>query len=466
MTKASEEAQTRVSRRVMLGLLGLGVGAPLVRVLAQCRPAVSRSPLPAETRTVVVGAGFAGLAAAARIIERGGEVIVLEARDRIGGRVHSVSRGGVAFDMGASWIHGVTGNPMTELTDRLGLRRVATAEDGRQDFEADGRERTGAALEAPFTLLEDVLSRLGDVAPQTSLGTAIDAAADGMGLTAAQRADLAYAVHVVLEHEYAASVRDLSARCFDEGAELRGGDAIVPDGLGRIAEHLAAGLDVRLSTPVTGITVRDDGVRVEAGEEAFEADHVIVTVPLGVLKSGAIAFDPPLSAARSGSIARVGMGLLHKTWLRFETAFWRDVLDEPFMGHVGADQRFAEWVNLDAVTGAPVLLGFNAGAEAERLETLGDAAVVDEALSVLRTLFGHHGVEVPAPADALVSRWGQDPYARGAYSYLAPEACAEDRAVLAQSAGRLHFAGEHTSSDAPSTIHGAYLSGMRAADAI
>ncbi len=455
----------RWTRREVLTTLSSLFAAPL---LLGCGTARTPSRLTPGTRVIVVGAGFAGLAAARRLTERGGEVLVLEARDRIGGRVHSVTRGGLTYDMGASWIHGLTGNPMTALTDELGLVRTTTDYEARQDFAADGSELTGAALEAPFELLETILAGVAeDVGPDRSLADAVEAVVVTANLTTAQRADLTYALHVVVEHEFAASTTRLSARCYDEGAEQRGGDAIVGQGLMRIAEDLGDGLDVRLSRLVTRIEVGDDGVQVHSGGEVHEADHVIVTVPLGVLKAGGLVFSPTLSEAKREALDKLAMGLLHKTWLRFETAFWRDVLDDPFMGFRDPQGRFAEWLNLDALLGVPVLCGFNAGAEGDRLERLSDDAVVSEALTALRTIFGRQGMNVPEPADTLVSRWGVDPYTLGAYSYLPVGACEEDRAELARvEHGRVHFAGEHTSTASPATIHGAYLSGRRAAEEV
>lgn len=451
------------SRREVLGALSAGLLAP---VIGACGSTQGSRRLPAGTRAIVVGAGLAGLAAARRLTERGVEVIVLEARDRIGGRVHSVTRGGATYDMGASWIHGLTGNPMTALTDELGLARAPTDYEARQDFAADGRELSGEALEAPFQLLEQVLEAIESDGADTSLAAAIEAAISETSLTEAQRADLRYAIHVVIEHEFAAPTSALSALCYDEGDEQSGGDAILPGGLMRIAEHLATGLEVRLSRPVTRVEVGAERVTVHTDGESYEAEHVVIAVPLGVIQSGAIAFEPELSPAKRQAFAKVGMGLLHKTWLRFESAFWRESVTEPFMGFRDARGRFAEWLNLDALLGVPVLLGFNAAAEAERLEALSDEAVVAEALAALRTIFEREGVTVPTPTDTLVSRWGRDPFSRGAYSFLPVGACEDDRAELARAEGRLHFAGEHTSTASPATIHGAYLSGRRAADEV
>jgi monoamine oxidase len=125
---------------------------------------------------------------------------------------------------------------------------------------------------------------------------------------------------------------------------------------------------------------------------------------------------------------------------------------------------FCEWLNFEALLGAPVLLGFNAGEEAERVESMDDDDIVAEAMKVLRLIFGD---EIPAPSAVLVSRWGADPFSRGAYSFLGVGATLDDRQALGKTEHtRLYFAGEATSVEAAATIHGAYSEGRRAADDI
>lgn len=461
-----KESQARMwHRRQVLTALSAVFVLPL---LPACRTSRGVDQATPGTRAIVVGAGFAGLAAAQRLIERGVEVVVLEARDRIGGRVYSVTRDGVTYDMGASWIHGLSGNPMTAFTDELGLARTVTDYDARQDFAAGGKELTGDALESPFVLLDTVLEQVAESeGTDVSLADAIDNVIATMGLSDNDKADLAYALHSQIELEFAAPASRLSARCFDEGDELKGGDAIVGQGLMRIAEHLSEGLDIRFARAVTRIEVDEFGVRAWVGTDVHEADHIVVTVPLGVLAAGRIEFTPPLSVPKQTALGKVEMGLLHKTWLRFDSAFWREVQTEAFMGLRTPVGRFAEWMNLDALTDWPILLALNAGPEGHRLESLSDEAVVAEALTVLRSVFEPQGLTVPDPIDALVSRWGLDPFSLGAYSYLPVGACEDDRLELARPEhDRIHFAGEHTSTTSPAMIHGAYQSGRRAADEV
>ncbi len=216
---------------------------------------LARGAAPVALRSVstriVVGAGFAGLAAGARGCERGGEVVVLGGARPNRGRVHSETREGVVFDTEVSRTHVFRGNPMTELVDVSGGGRVRTDEDGRQDFDADGREWTGAALEAPFVLLEEVRVALADTAATPSLAAAIDRGAPTRGLTAAHRREHDHVVHVTHDHGCPASAGDHSSTRQDKNDDLRGDDAVVPNGLARIAAQLSAGLELGRSRPVT-----------------------------------------------------------------------------------------------------------------------------------------------------------------------------------------------------------------------
>jgi monoamine oxidase len=456
------------SRRQVLKMLSAAIAAPLLSRCASVAGLSDARVTPSGSRRVIViGAGMAGLAAAQRLVERGvSDVIVLEARDRIGGRIDSRVVDGMTFDLGASWIHGLTGNPMSSLARSLDLDLVETDYEARTDFGPDGQELGDMADEA-FDLLESVLGEVErrlEAGPDMSLAMAVDEIVKGLDLDDAERAALDYALNVEVEHEFAAPASALSARSFDAGGEQLGEDAIMPEGLLRLCESFS-GFKLELSQEVTRVRVGKDSVEVETRRGTFDADYVIVTVPLGVLKSGRISFEPPISERKSEAISRLGMGLLHKTWLKFPTSFWKNDLTDPLMGFRNSQRGFfCEWLNFEALLGAPVLLGFNAGEEAERVESMDDDDIVAEAMKVLRLIFGD---EIPAPSAVLVSRWGADPFSRGAYSFLGVGATLDDRQALGKTEHtRLYFAGEATSVEAAATIHGAYSEGRRAADDI
>ena len=200
------------------------------------------------------------------------------------------------------------------------------------------------------------------------------------------------------------------------------------------------------------------------GGDLMITDHALVTVPLGVLKAGGITFGGELSAKRQAAIDGLGMGLLNKCWLRFDRIAWPDDVD--WIEWAGPTPgAWSQWVSLARVAKAPVLLAFHGGDAGRALEQLSDAEIMGQAHEALKSMFG---ADFPAPIAAQISRWSVDPFAQGAYSFLAPGTSPKTRKALAGADwdGRLLFAGEATEPDYPSTAHGAVLSGRRAAAAI
>lgn len=405
----------------------------------------------------MIGAGMAGLAAAGRLQDAGAEVTIYEARDRIGGRVWTDWSWGLPLDMGASWIHGLDGNPMTALAAAAGAALHPTDYESAAAFGA-GRERPYPA--EPWDILEAAQGWAWEQPEDMSLMAAVQALPEWRALSGDAQADLRSAVHRMVEHEYAADWGALSARSFDEAEVFDGGDALFPGGYDQLARHAARGLTIRLQARVTRIEAMAQGVRLSFADGAsVAADAVVCTLPLGVLQSGDVVFAPALEDARAEAMASLGMGLLNKCWLRFDAsppvpaADWILNLGPP------AD-LWPEWVNpQDGAT----LLAFNAGLRADEIEALDDAATIATATEALRGMFGS---AFPRPVAGKVTRWRSDPLALGSYSFHAVGSGADTRAALAGADwdGRITFAGEATSSDHPSTVHGAWLSGLRAAD--
>ncbi|MSO79757.1 MAG: hypothetical protein EXQ79_09160 [Acidimicrobiia bacterium] len=150
---------------------------------------------------------------------------------------------------------------------------------------------------------------------------------------------------------------------------------------------LGDGLDIRLGHVARTIEWGTEGVRVLTDQGMFPAAHAIVTLPLGVLKSGAVSFAPALPRAKQRAIARLGSGVLDKLWLRFPRVFWDADVD--VIGYVSPTKgQWCEWYDLSRHTGEPVLLGFNAATYARELERRSDAKVVADAMGVLRTIYG------------------------------------------------------------------------------
>lgn len=293
---------------------------------------------------IVIGAGAAGLGAARRLADADVDVTVVEARDRVGGRVWTAEHWGLRLDLGASWIHGVRRNPLTKLARAAGAERARTRYSNWVVRDEDGRVVRRADLPRGFL----------DI--------------------------------VTIEHEYGADVDWLHPEFAEEGRDLRGGDALFPGGYARVLDPLMGGFTLELGLEVERVETGSAGVEVLAADRRLIADAVVITVPLGVLQAGDIEFDPPLEADRVASMHRLGMGVLDKLYLRFDDVFWDREVER--LGHVGSRPRwFAEWYNFAAYADAPVLLGFNAGSAADELAERSDDELVAIAMQVLRAMY-------------------------------------------------------------------------------
>ncbi|KAK0631981.1 flavin-containing amine oxidoreductase-domain containing protein [Immersiella caudata] len=290
-----------------------------------------------------------------------------------------------------------------------------------------------------------------------------------------------------LEYSNATNYHQLSLQGWDidAGNEWEGSHTMVVGGYQSVPRglmHLPTPLDVRQKSPVSKITYSTDGssrmAMVEC-EDGFrvEADYVVNTIPLGVLKHGSIQFDPPLPSWKQNAIDRLGFGVLNKVILVYKEPFWdmsrdifgvlrmptnRNSLDQK--DYASQRGRFFQWFNVTETSGLPVLLALMAGDAGFDTEQTCNDDLVAEATTILRGVYGE--TKVPDPVETVVTRWASDKFARGSYSSAGPNMKADDYDTMARPIGNLFFAGEHTSGTHPATVHGAYLSGLRAASEV
>ena len=420
---------------------------------AACAP--NRPPAPDTESVLVVGAGMAGLAAARALTDAGWPVRIIEARDRIGGRVHTIRDWGVPLEMGASWIHGVKNNPLLELAHNAQAQLVPTDYHSWAELAVDPQLQP---LGYHQTDWRKFVESARDQVDGGSLGAAVNAAANDEELSHSDRAQLAFYLVTEIEDEYAANVDQLSAMTFDEGRYTGGAQDVITTGYDALPRLVADGLRIELNTPVTAVARRDDSVVVRASDRSFEGPAAIVTVPLGVLKAGAIGFDPPLPEAHAHAMSALGFGVLSKTYFRFDERNWQ--AENAFHLYLGAAPgAWAQWFTLPSSAG-PIVLAFNAGECGRSIESSSAADLIAGAMPAARQLFG---ADIAA-LEVRTSNWTTDPYARGAYSFHAPGSGLDDRRRLQEPIGdRLYLAGEAVGADNPATVHGALLSGRYAA---
>ncbi|BFZ55832.1 hypothetical protein PYCC9005_002873 [Savitreella phatthalungensis] len=521
----------------------------------------SRAPS-RERVVVVIGAGIAGLSAARHLeglfrqfefkLPSRYRVRIVEANERIGGRVHSyqfqtVEEGRV--DLGAQIVTGFSrGNPLNAIireqlelpfhsltrarNDAIYLstgQRASTADDDRaqglfnllleiaakfrvtqeQQVLADLAAVDGSAVgqdehkAAPYadkllgvtktsgTKAADLIAadplatlrNLGfdipadavmpEITEAPTLGATMAKALQQLEtliqLTAAQRELLDWQ-WANMEYACGTNLDSLSLAHWDQddGNEFEGHHAMIIGGYSQLARNLAlAPTKIELKTGAQVSRITEGGVLLSDGE-AIAADRVVVTSSLGVLKAGDIEFDPPLPEWKLNAIRKLGFGLLNKVVLVYDEQFWDN--DSDMIGHCpqngapGSTRgRFYVFWNCTEAAQRPTLVALMAGDAAFECETATETELAAEATDILSSIYPGKA-PLPTPRETIVTQWAADPFAKGSYSFVGPEATGADYDAMAKPVGeRVFFAGEACCRTHPSTVHGAYLSGLNAA---
>ena len=340
-------------------------------------------------RVVVIGAGLAGAAAASTFARAGVAVTVLEARSRIGGRIHSDRTWGEPVELGAAWIHGVRGNPLVPLARAAGLRLVPTDYD-----DAVVRDTVTGRVSAPAERRWAELSRLAE--PMESRCRPVDVSVATYLRDRGWHSDRidSWAAQVEITQEYGLDPDRLGVRAYCEGSDYRGGDAMVVGGYDRIPAVLLADIEVWLRSPVTHVIVRDDRVVVRTDNDGVhEGDAVVVAVPLALLNARLPRIQP-LPDRVERAAAALETGVLEKVVLRYVEAWWgsRQVYGVVGGGVPGAPAgsaaalRWTEFYSLARVGGVPALVGLAGGSAAQR-RPRSQLACAREASAVVQAAF-------------------------------------------------------------------------------
>ena len=507
------------SRRALLAV----VGSCAVLVLLSLAFGPRGALFGPRERVLVIGAGAAGLAAAAALSGYA-SVLILEGQERVGGRMHTNRSLGVPVELSAAWIHRADGNLVMDLAREFGCATYPS-ENKRLVVYGDSGAQVGAATVTRVyqslsrTIMPEVLRRRSglraDGRDDVSLGTLMSrlGSVESLGV-GVKRCVLDFLLFRDVVQDHTADLWQTSAARYDtDHYGGRGKDVVLPSGYDCIALGLQRRSGLSVHSPArfdetrsegdakrgqpdmrTGIRLAEAGevTRLrwsEAGVEATladgtieQADRAIVTVPLGVLKASiapagvgggreALVFDPPLPQRMVSAIERLGNGEALKVALRFPFVFWP--AEAHFLGKIGGgcdgmgSGRHMEFLNVAKFTnGAPVLLMETESTHARTLAAMSDAQVVRYVLVELGRMFG--AAAVPAPTGHIVARLGSNRFQRGGFSFLQTGSTHALHTALAEplAGGRLLLAGEHASSLHAGTVHGAIVSGRRAAASV
>lgn len=400
-----------------------------------------------EPDVLIVGAGVAGLAAGRELVRQGRCPLILEARDRVGGRILTVHDplSPLPVELGAEMVHGL--HPVLWQTLEACAATVV-------EMRGDHLRRSSQGLHHAryFEQVDRVFERMKN-APEQSFASflakvrapgEVKQAATGFveGFNAARKEDVSVAW---LNQENEASAEIDGERNFR-----------VVSGYGGVPLHLSRGLDVRLSTRVKRVRWKKGEVVAETDAGSFRAAKCVVAVPFSLLRTGDVAIEPDPPALRAAHEA-IATGDAIRITFRFRKMAWEKY---PHLSFLHGDAAFPVWWTSYPVR-APLITAWAAGPKADALSGLGREELVRVALESLETILGE---PVESPQAAHLHDWRGDALTRGAYSYLRVNGAAAQRALSKPLRGTLCLAGEAVGGpEHMGTVHGAMASGIRAA---
>uniref|UniRef100_A0A3Q2CQ89 [histone-H3]-N(6),N(6)-dimethyl-L-lysine(4) FAD-dependent demethylase n=1 Tax=Cyprinodon variegatus TaxID=28743 RepID=A0A3Q2CQ89_CYPVA len=402
--------------------------------------AVKQPLLPEKHRpkkVIIIGAGASGLAAARQLQNFGTQVVVLEARDRIGGRVWDDTSLGVTVGRGAQIVNGCVNNPVALMCEQMGIKMHKLGE--RCDLFQEGGRVTDPAIDKRmdfhFNAILDVVSDWRNDKSQN------------------QDAPLGEKVQEIK--------KDFLQESGMHFSELE--EKVLQFHLSNLEFACGSTLD-----QVNAIDYSGEAVKVTSSNGSqWTAQKVLVTVPLTLLQKNRIRFNPPLPDRKLKAIHSLGAGIIEKIALQFPNRFWDSKIQgADYFGHIppSSEKRgmFSVFYDLDPQGKQAVLMSIISGDAVSAVGDMEEKDVVDECVKVLRELFKEQ--DVPDPLSYFVTRWSKDEWSQMSYSFVKTGGSGEAYDVLAEDLqGKVFFAGEATNRHFPQTVTGAYLSGVREA---
>uniref|UniRef100_A0ACD5WPA4 Uncharacterized protein n=1 Tax=Avena sativa TaxID=4498 RepID=A0ACD5WPA4_AVESA len=467
----------------------------LVAVVAIQCPSLATAAGP---KVIIVGAGMSGISAGKRLSDAGiTDFVILEATDRMGGRIRKTKFAGVNVEMGANWVEGVNGdemNPIWTMANGTGGLNLRTFRSDFDHIPSNTYKQGGGLYEKKF--VEKIIERMDEVDESGSklAGTLHHSGQQDMSVLAMQRlndhmpAGPSMPVDMVLDYyqhdfEFAEPPRVTSLQntlplpTFDNFgddvyfvADPRGYESVVYHVAGQYLKtdpESGAIVDPRLklNTVVREITYFPSGVKVRTEDnEVYRTDYILVSASLGVLQTDLIRFKPQLPSWKIVSMYQFDMAVYTKIFLKFPRRFWPETPDTEFFLYAsGRRGYYPVWQQLEKqYPGSNVLLVTVTDDESRRIEQQSDNQTMVEAVEVLRKMFP--GKDVPEATEILVPRWWSNRFFKGTFSNWPIGVNRYEYDLIRAPVGRVYFTGEHTSEKYNGYVHGAYLAGIDSAD--
>ncbi|CAF0966300.1 unnamed protein product [Didymodactylos carnosus] len=433
---------------------------------------------------IIVGCGAAGIATGIDLHEANiSSFVILEARDRIGGRAYTKMLDGIPVDLGANWIHHYSpNNPLYKYTQNgelLADNQWHT--DLLYDYDGSSiplhvTRKAQRIAQTLFNIVDDYRNKvLKEQATDVSIAEVIEHAYEKevQGLLPQCKRVVDLIMGGVEQYE-ASNLEKLSATYYEAGNGDFECDKFVQYGYGLLLQKIGHNLPVRLNTIVTHVDTSDRSlIEIRTNHTNYTCKYLLITIPLGCLKKETIMFHPRLPEWKLAAIRQMGFGLMNKIILQFPYNFWNSATyinrtSNLIRGEFRCMYSLHAQYNLSNEN-CNILVIFTTGNFAYEIETLTDQESIERVMKILRTLFESNEVLIPNPLKFLISRWSHDPFAYGSYSNFAVNATEQIVFDLSQECflNRVHWAGEHTNEGSTiGCVDSAFESGQREAKKI
>lgn len=429
-----------------------------------------------ENPIIVIGAGVAGLTAASELTRMGKNVLVLEARDRLGGRIFSQKVKHEIYDLGASWIHGIENNPIWSIVQHHQIQTTVFNYNNSIYYQGKGQSFNSQEKLIFDKSLDYLLKQFKAIDQPERYGNALEALEqwingeefllyinkqfhiDSKVMTKLKKMLFDF-FRLLAEDPCASDLEQLSAEFWKNEGYYSGDEVIFPQGYIQIIDALSKNINVLTNKVVQRIDYSQDIIRIiTKNGECFSASQVIVTVPLGVLKKHHIQFFPELSQKKTKAINDLGFGTFNKLIVSFDQCFWKSLKHGQSNNmYIYNQHRWLNFLDISELYRQPTLLFLFGGASATWIENTSCEDIWQNMSMSLELIFD----EIPQPIQIFKTEWGKDQFSEGSFSYHSAEQTSDQIEILKEPIQKkVFFAGEHLASFGAGTVHGAYLSAL------
>ena len=430
----------------------------LISYLSLSKGSLGNNQNLAGKNIIVVGAGISGLAAASTLVQQGANAIILEAKNYIGGRIKTDRSLGASFEYGAGWIHGPSKeNPIRNLADHSDSSLFVTDDDSAELINLSGDDIDEDIWDEIDEIWQEIMYKDIDSDTEGSILDAINAYDPNIW----RDPNIRWVFSAYTEFDYGGPVQEISAGLINQMRGFSTADVIFENGYDKIINVIANNLQIQTNTIVKSVNYSTHkNITVSTPSKNYECDYLICAVPLGVLKSNSIEFNPILPKYLLDSIERVGFGTVTKLALKFKDQFWDSDI-QYYYTVTKETGRWPVWFNYRTFSKVKILMGLCMGDYARKADSMSKKELTEDGLEVLKNVWEDNVGEVE---QVLRTSWLNDPFTKGAYSFPKVNNSEEDFKNLAEPLdNKLFFCGEHTNLKYLATTHGALFSGIRAA---